>query len=643
KIFNHSDASPELLRAKYFVLSKQIPLMYAIVVINMLALAYMHYDKAPAFLTVAIPALIGAVCIFRGLRISLEDHSAFEIAKISKRLRMTTILSVLLGTGIVTWSLSLFGYGDAFTKGQVTFFNGLTVIAVISCLMPLPQVSLILFATVVIPTCIFLALQPEAVYAAIAANLFLVAGAMVAVLWRSHTEFRERIEKQREVNGQRQELETLNDRISLLANEDSLTGLPNRRSFFARLDSLVAKQGTVEFVLGLIDLDGFKPVNDLLGHGAGDKLLREVGRRLKTAMPEGCMIARLGGDEFGFILTGRIDDVRLVELCEALLERLTPVFVLDEGSASVSGTCGVARYPQAGMTGDDLYEKADFALYHSKQNRRGAVTIFSQEHERAIKKVATIGQRLRKANFERDLSLQYQPVVDGRNGATIGFEALARWSDELLGNVPPDVFIRSAEQNGFIGQITLFLLEKAIDTAASWPEHIYLAFNLSAHDLCSPETIEGMVALIERKAFPASRLVFEITETAIIQDYDRAFVSLQALRDRGASIALDDFGTGYSSLSYVRKLPIDRIKIDRSFVLDIEREESAKTIVKAMSDLCRTLNILCIIEGVETNTQLAILSAIGTNHYQGYLFGKPMPSQDIDGHFAATMPNSKSA
>jgi predicted signal transduction protein with EAL and GGDEF domain len=261
EFFDNRGASPELLRAKYTVLSKQIPLMYAIVVINMLALVYIHYDKAPALLSIALPAIFCAICIFRGLRITLEDHSHFSIEKIRKRLRMTTILSVILGATIVSWSLSLFSYGDPYTKGQITFFNGLTVIAVISCLMPLPQIALILFITVVVPTCVFLSLQTEAVYSAIAVNMFLVIGAMVAVLWRSHDDFRHRIEKQREVDGQRHELETLNEKISLLANEDSLTGLPNRRSFFARLDNLVAKQGAVEFTLGVIDLDGFKPVN----------------------------------------------------------------------------------------------------------------------------------------------------------------------------------------------------------------------------------------------------------------------------------------------------------------------------------------------------------------------------------------------
>ncbi len=597
--------------------------MYGIVAINMIAVSFTHYGKAPSYLTVLLPAVFSIFCLIRSVKLLTDKAELHTLEALRRKLLIVVALSFALGAGISSWAIALFSYGDIYTKGQVAFFIAVTIVAVITCLMPLRQVSVILFATVVVPSTVFLIAQPEPVFQAIAVNMLLVVTGMVFVLWRSNSDFQERIEKQHELDSQRRVLQGLNDKVSLLANQDSLTDLPNRRSFFTRLDSIIASEGGGRsFVVGVIDLDGFKPVNDVHGHGAGDKLLRAVAARLKEQLPSGGMLARLGGDEFAIVLLNCGTDKQVLKTCESMLAALTPPFALDEGSASISATCGVARFPDAGRTGDELYERADFALYYSKENNRGSVTIFSQQHEAEIKNVATISQRLREADLENDLSLQFQPIVDARNGAILGYEALARWSDQVLGRVPPDVFIRSAEQNGTIGRITIALLRRALATATEWRDNTYLSFNLSAQDLCSPETINQILGLLEESSFPARRLVFEITESAIMQDFDRATVSIEWLRAAGASIALDDFGTGYSSLNYLRRLPIDRIKLDRSFVMDIEKEQAAKDIVRAIVELSKNMHLQCIIEGVETHTQLQILGQMGCTAYQGYLFGK---------------------
>jgi diguanylate cyclase (GGDEF) domain len=463
--------------------------------------------------------------------------------------------------------------------------------------------------------------------------MVLSTAAVVLLLRRAQQDFRQRIEKQIELDAQRQKLQALNETVTQLANEDNLTGLPNRRSFFDRLDQLIAHRESEggDFAVGLIDLDGFKAVNDVLGHGAGDRLLREVGHRLRAGLPDAVMVARLGGDEFGIILPDPGSDEEICALCRAMLARLEPIFILDEGTASISATCGIARYPEAGRTGTDLFERADFALYYSKDHHRGAVTIFSTLHETAIKKAAKLGQRLREADLEAALHLEFQPIVDGRTGDTVGLEALARWSDPVLGRVPPDVFIRTAEQNGLIGRITLTLFAKALRAAAAWPGDLYLSFNLSAHDLCSTEIMSAIFEAIRQSGFPTRRLVFEITESAVMQDFSRAVTALEALRTAGCAVALDDFGTGYSSLSYVRRLPIDRIKIDRSFLLDLDKEPAARDIMKTIADLCRNLDLQCIVEGVETHGQLQYLMSIGCSGYQGYLFARPMPADLLEG------------
>lgn len=637
QFWSHGNSTPEFHRAQHAILVRQIPLMYTILVVNIATLSIMHFGKAPDYLTIFIPSVISLICVLRTVQVTRARYHVPLDDTIRRNLGVTIALAALLGAVICTWSLVLFTYGDAYTKGQVTFFNGITIVAIITCLMPLRQLPLIMFGVVVVPTGLFLMHQNEGAFHAIAINMILVIAAMAVVLRRAHTDFRRGVEKQSELDRQRQELQSLHDTVSLLANEDSLTGLPNRRSFFERLDQLIDSDGggRKSFAVGLIDLDGFKPVNDVLGHGAGDKLLREVGRRLKSGIPDNGMIARLGGDEFAIILPDAGGDEDILALGRSLLARLKPRFNLDEGSTTISATCGIARYPDAGSTGAELFERADFALYYSKEHDRGAATLFSDSHRTAIMEAATLGQRLRDADFDTALHLEYQPIVDARTGDTQGLEALARWTDPVLGCVPPDVFIRAAEQTGCIGRVTLALFRKALKTAATWPENLYLSFNLSAHDLCSAETMAAIVREIGDAGFPIRRLVFEITESAIMQDFARAVGALNELRSAGAAIALDDFGTGYSSLSYVHRLPIDRIKVDRSFVLDIEKEQTARNILKTISDLCRNLRLQCIIEGVETHSQLAILTQNGNTAYQGFLFARPMTEDRIAAYLNA--------
>ncbi|PWV99211.1 diguanylate cyclase/phosphodiesterase [Hoeflea marina] len=619
-------STPDFHHAQYGALTRQIPMMYAILLVNMATLAYIHLGAAPDYLTIAVPTVLGLVCVYRAAGKYRGRHQMPAVETIRRNNRDTMIMAVVLGAAITAWSLTLFGYGDAYSKGQVTFFNGITIIAIITCLMPLRQIPPLMISVVVVPTCLFLLLQDETAFRAIAVNMILVIGALSVVLRRAHTDFSARVEKQLELDIQRQQLQSLNDRVSLLAAEDSLTGLPNRRSFFDGLARLIDGDGIKgsPFAVGIIDLDGFKPVNDMLGHGAGDKLLHAVGRRLATAMPYGASIFRLGGDEFAIILPCPGSDDDILEASGAILATLAPTFALDEGKIRISATCGVARFPDAGQTAADLFERADFALYHAKAHERGGTTIFSSNHETAIKQAATVSQRLRDADLDAVLSMEYQPIVDARTGTTLGLEALARWNDPVLGRVPPDVFIRTAEQAGVIGRVTLALFRKALRAASTWPDDIYLSFNLSAQDVCSGDTMAAIFEEIERTGFPITRLVFEVTESAIMQDFGRACTALNELRTAGAAIALDDFGTGYSSLSYVRKLPIDRIKIDRSFILDIEKEQAGRDILKTIFDLCRNLRLQCIVEGVETHSQLAILASIGGTTYQGYLFSRPM-------------------
>jgi len=290
-----------------------------------------------------------------------------------------------------------------------------------------------------------------------------------------------------------------------------------------------------------------------------------------------------------------------------------------------------------------LYESADYALYRAKEHHRGHAVIFSRDHASEIREQANLERSLHEADFEAELSLCFQPLYDITRGRAVAFEALARWNSPKVGRVRPDLFIRIAERNNLINKITPVLLRKALVTARSWPADIRLAFNLSARDLASREAVAKIVAIIETGGVAASRIDLEVTETALMQDIQQASESLRWLKSIGVRIAMDDFGTGYSSLSYLRQFPIDKIKIDRSFVMDIDSQPSCRAIVKSVVDLCKNLKLSCVVEGIEAAAQVEILQDLGCEIFQGYLFGKPMSEAEVANYLDSLQPQALGA
>lgn len=420
-------------------------------------------------------------------------------------------------------------------------------------------------------------------------------------------------------------------KIHHLANRDTLTSLPNRRSFFERLETLTKICKDVpdkKLAVGLLDLDGFKRINDIFGHPAGDDLLIKTGERLTTLLGADIVVARLGGDEFGLIITEPNDLDNLVGIGQKICEVMRQAFHLREGSVHIATTVGFVEYPAMADSAQLMFERADYALCYSKQHSKGETVIFSKKHETIIREVANIEHQLSHANLDEELSMLYQPIVDLHTHKTVGFEALARWNNPVLGNVSPNIFIGSAEQMGAIGNLTAILLKKALDAASEWPNDVYLSFNLSTYDLSSEQSVLRLVGIIENSDFPSHRIVFEVTETAVMQDFEQANRALELLKLMGAHVALDDFGTGYSSLSYVQRMPLDRLKIDRSFVSEVHKDKNSRNIVKTITDLCNNLELYCIVEGVETEAQLIVLEEMGCRYIQGYYFSRPLCQAD---------------
>ncbi len=428
--------------------------------------------------------------------------------------------------------------------------------------------------------------------------------------------------------------ERMQAEIQTLADCDALTGLPNRRSFFRELDvALLATDHGQPFDLALIDLDGFKPINDIYGHSVGDDLLIAVAGRLRQAVAGKGIAARMGGDEFALVLSGVTDlEAFGTELCDVLRE----TYLLSGGvAANISASVGFVRAHDRSLAPSQLLERADYALYFAKQNLRGAPVVFSERHEAEMRDFSVVDQTLRTSDLDTELSIVFQPQYDVVESRTIGFEALARWQSARLGAVRPDVFIKAAERSGLITRITLLLLEKALATVKTWPEDTRVSFNLSARDLRSAISIANICAAVRNSGIDPHRIEFEITETAMLTDFEQACEALLRLKAMGCRIAVDDFGSGYSSFSYIHRLPVDKIKIDRSFVIQLVKHASALKIIKTIIDLCRNLNLDCVIEGVETQAEMAKLAQVKARYIQGYLFARPMPADDVSAYLEA--------
>jgi diguanylate cyclase (GGDEF)-like protein len=614
----------ELVGAQYDALSRQVPLLYFILSVNTVALAWAHFGLAPVSLTLVFPGLLVTACVVRCVIWLQRRNRMVAPAAAARSLQATVVLGSSLGIAFLSWALNLFPYGDTSRHGHVLFFIGITVVSCIFCLMHLRPAALLLAGAVIGPFEMFLLASGDAIEVAIGLSLLLVTGAMIYILIICSAQFAAM------VNGQ-VETRRLSNENSRLANIDSLTELPNRRQFFHRLSALAEKAstGNHNFIVGVLDLDGFKAVNDLYGHGIGDKVLKETGRRLLGLSDDKHFIARLGGDEFGIIVDADLGPEAILAIGAQICGVFDSSFSIAGIVAKVGGSVGFAVTAEAGTTADVMYERADYALFHAKARHRGLPVIFSKEHEIEIRRLSTIEQTLRQIDLDAELSLHFQPIVNTDTPQLTGFEALARWHSPELGPIAPDVFISIAERTELIGRITQVLLRKALAIATTWPDDVCLSFNLSMRDLLSQVTILQIVSIIEGSGIDPRRIVVEVTETALMQNYEQVQQSLRTLRSMGLKVALDDFGAGQSSLSYVHQLSLDKIKIDRGFLRNIETQENARNIVKTVIDLCRNLKFECVVEGVETANQVDIIGRLGCSTMQGYFFARPMPQSEV--------------
>lgn len=411
------------------------------------------------------------------------------------------------------------------------------------------------------------------------------------------------------------------------ALHDGLTGLANRNLFNERVQQAIhnAAQDNGSFAVMIMDLNRFKEVNDTLGHQVGDKLLTQVGKRLQQCLRETDTVARLGGDEFAILLNSA-NDVQSGKIASKILHTLEEVFLVNDVQLYIGASIGIAIYPHNGMTDHALIQRADIAMYNAKRNKSGYAFYDSNEDKHSVGKLSLISD-LRTAIDNNQLKIYYQPIINIHDGSVLGAEALLRWEHPVYGKIVPNEIIPLAEQTGLIRPITHWMMENAINFNQRLQKmglELKVSVNLSVYNLQEPDIIDSVRNILAESQLPPDKLSLEITESAMMMDQKHAIEVLTSFGDMGVEIAIDDFGTGFSSLAYLKQLPVNTLKIDKSFVMDMAFDENDAVIVRSTIDLAHNLGIKVIAEGIESREILDLLRILGCDAGQGYHFSRPM-------------------
>ncbi len=732
--------NPELLKEQAASLSRMIPLLYLVLLVNMWGLAGTFVGTAPTSLTILVPLALTASCGLRLMQWWRRRESPFDFARVHKELRQTTWLTGALVVVFFTWAFALFPYGSPYERAHVAFFLAVSALISMLCLTNLRAavltvaiinavvitgyfaasgiLSLILvagtFLPVIVATTLIILIQNRDFARMVDARtearrkhdeqsrlLRMIDDMPVAVMtlapdtlrinyanetskqlvgqiehllpiradellgtpidvFRKHPQYQRRILadpanlphsarirlgpevldlKVSAITARdgaylgpmltwalvTREVEAEN-RIRNLAHFDTLTGLPNRTTFYEAVDRRLAGPGNRMGLL-YVDLDGFKQVNDTRGHGVGDVLLNAVAERLKAICGTPAVsVGRLGGDEFAVLLPH--DDAGMAEdLAGRIVEALSAPYELAYGNIQIGASIGIALAPEHGDTGETLLTRADIALYAAKDAGKGQARMFEPGMESRVQERVSLETKLRAALRDRDgLFVFYQPIVEIETGTVVAREALVRWHHPESGWISPGEFVPVAEQSGLIDQLGDFVLEAACREAAGWGDGVRVAVNISASQLGKGVLPERVLAALVATGLSPNRLEIEVTETALLDDEHDVLGDLRRIRGLGVRVALDDFGTGFSSLAHLRAFPFDKIKIDGSFVRDAVDRPDCAAVVRAIADLGKRLGVTTVAEAVETREQLDCVRAEGCTEVQGHLIGHPLPS-----------------
>ncbi|HEX8366115.1 MAG TPA: EAL domain-containing protein [Allosphingosinicella sp.] len=620
-----------LLEVRYRALQRQIPLLYVIALGNFiglhLAVEATEFDRVshPVNLIMLIVVVRLAYWMRTRSRSLPPDRILIELIK-------TWLLAAVFSASFCYWAIQLFAIGDPAQQNYIVLFASLAAIGCAYGLSSFPSAArlpLLLFA---LPLATFLVLSGRTGHIAVGISLGLITlliGRLLEIHNSGYTELvrsRSEVEAERE-RAQKAEATALAEkaRVREVADTDPLTGLANRRAFLSLLEAIVAVEGRDRAVtLAMVDLDGFKPINDTFGHATGDAVLRQVGDRLRKAGGAGSLAARMGGDEFALLVPSCAGRAAAARLGARVAFELRRPYEVEGREFRLSGGCGLLLIEPHDRDLPLALGRCDTALYRAKQRGRGEYALFTREMEKVTRRRAALERALRDPAVHEQVRLAFQPIWELESGRLQSFEALARWDHPELGPISPGEFIPITEQIHAVEAIGATLLERAALEARHWPDSVLLSFNLSAVQLCSTDAARRILATLATAKLDPARLQFEVTETALLVDFDSARSNLRLLREAGARIVLDDFGAGYASVSYLREIDFDAIKLDGSLVVAAAETPSALRLLRGVVQLCASLGVPCVAEHVETEAQLAVLKQLHCRYGQGFLLSHPL-------------------
>ena len=619
--------SRDLIKAQHETMVRSVPALYILVLcIECLSVVWFSM-VAPVWLVAGPGLVLAAVCMvrFHYWTENKQKFSDYTTGQMHKDLVQIVFLAPALSLSFSLWVIALMQYSATENHAAAILAIFLSAIATSVALAALPVAAVLTLLFSGLPTVIVLYnLSHQMAHAAsIIATLTVFLAALLVKNFRS---FAEIVLTRSAISGKHAEAQRAKAAVSRLAYTDALTELPNRRKFSDHVLQAAAQYGKTgeAFVVAVICVDRINSIANIYGGTGVNSIIRQVAERIIEASCTGAVVARLARDEFAILHPGITTADQAKKLGAKLQDAMAAEFLVAESTVQLTISCGFMLHPSLEGAPERILTRAARALGAARAAGTGEIAVYSKALEEQHSRAVTIEKALRRAIANGDLEAHFQPIVDIATGRLSGFESLARWTDPHLGPVSPAEFVTIAERTGLIEPLTYALLASSARAAKSWPAHIKLNFNLSAKLLTSPQTGLRMIAVLGKHGLHPSRLEIEITETAMMQDLDLAMCTVNDLKAAGASLALDDFGTGFSSLGQIRDLPLDKVKIDKSFVDEICTDKKIYNIVRSIISLCSSLDLICVAEGIESECQLARLEQAGCHRAQGYLFSRPL-------------------
>jgi diguanylate cyclase (GGDEF)-like protein len=624
-----------LAEERFRALGRQVPWLYAILLVNLVGVnvSYAGHGRGPLNLGNFLAVLLIARMIYwLRVRRRMPERSA-----IKGELRKTFLVCTLFCLAYSWWSLSWYQQSVGEARIPIVLFTSLAAVGCSFGLSAFPAAARIPMLILSVPMAVQLISEREGSPVGMGASILLLTVVTIRLISAHDEGFAKLVYSRFDIERERERATAAegiaNDekaRARQIADTDALTGIANRRALLAEVEAL-AQRGEGNTAVALIDLDGFKPINDTFGHEAGDSLLVEVSQRLQAVIPEGGLVARLGGDEFAMLFSCA-DPAAAHAVGETAIRRIGEAFVSAQRALCISACVGVSFHGADRADLRQALRRADIALYSAKRAGKGKVAFFTSALEAEIRRRTAIEQALREPAIQDRIDLAFQPIIDLTTMELTSFEALARWRHSELGWIAPSEFIPITERISVVEQISDDLLARAAAQAGRWPSSVSLSFNLSAVQLCTLSAAESIIGIIAEAGLEPSRLQIEVTETALLADLLVARRNLAHLRRHGVRILLDDFGAGYASISYLREIEFDGVKLDGT-IIERASNGAGLPLLQGVVRLCDAMGLPCVAERIETNTELEMLRALGCRYGQGFGLARPMGA-DAAAHYA---------